>query len=173
MTLPCGAWVIVPTVALVITESGLRSHAIRLAHSCREQYGCALTKKSAAIDGCGLGRRNRNEDHRYLISSPAFPVARRGGCLGYGRAPFIRSGPFRLVRQAIFCEGAVRLCRHLHVSRHRAWRNPSKPGAGHLSVQDEPERWRTDPTAPPALDHGSEPILPRSCPGAAPPLLRK
>src|SRR5215467_4624970 len=26
MTLPCGAWVIVPTVALVITESGLRSH---------------------------------------------------------------------------------------------------------------------------------------------------
>jgi hypothetical protein len=34
-----------------------------LVHPRRSQYGRALSKKPAAIVDCGLGRRNRNEDH--------------------------------------------------------------------------------------------------------------
>ena len=114
--------------------------------------------------------RDRKPAPLGVNSSSDSSIGRRDRRLGCYLAAFTRRGAVRRIRKAIRREGAVRLCRHLHISGNCAGRYPPEPGEGHLCIQDEPERWRID-TAPDRRD--SEPIIPRARSDSAAPVLRQ
>src|SRR5215831_11068774 len=82
MTLPCGAWVIVPTVALVITESGLRSHGYCPSPVPRSDSGKMRTSIACSLPSVPFDASRGNVVARFDISDVLLDEVGDGNIVG-------------------------------------------------------------------------------------------